>query len=82
MVSPPSDQILLAIKWYRRVRMKTAKLQVAAAYEVYSGELAILVNSKLMLRNISDFLTCMNETRYLVLITKKLSAETMPTRAS
>ena len=37
--SPPSDQIVspLAIKWYRRLAIKTANLEVVAAYEVYSG---------------------------------------------
>ena len=35
-----------------------------------------------MPRNISDFVTSMNETGYLVLITRKISVESMPTWAS
>ena len=35
-----------------------------------------------MPRNISDFVTSMNETGYLVLINRKISVESMPTRAS
>ena len=35
-----------------------------------------------MVRNISDFVTSINETGYLVLITRNISVESMPTRAS
>ena len=35
-----------------------------------------------MLRSVSDCVTSMNETVYLVLITREISVESMPTRAS